>query len=101
MLSAARQIPQQVAALRDGRWQIGLGSTLRGKTLGIYGYGRIGGVIAGYGRAFGMKVLIWAREVPRSAPERMVTRRPAARRPSSRNVTSSPCTCAWLRRSEG
>ena len=62
VLSAARQIPQQVAALRDGRWQTGLGSTLRGRTLGVYGYGRIGGVIAGYGRAFGMKVLIWARE---------------------------------------
>jgi D-3-phosphoglycerate dehydrogenase len=51
-----------MAALREGRWQIGVGSTLRGKTLGIYGYGRIGGVVAGYGRAFGMNVLVWARE---------------------------------------
>ncbi|MEJ0047564.1 MAG: NAD(P)-dependent oxidoreductase [Rhodospirillales bacterium] len=61
-LAAARQIPQQMAALKAGTWQIGVGDTLRGKTLGIYGYGRIGGTVAGYGRAFGMKVLVWARE---------------------------------------
>ncbi len=47
ILAAARQIPQQMAALRAGRWQIGVGSTLRDKTLGIYGYGRIGSVVAG------------------------------------------------------
>jgi D-3-phosphoglycerate dehydrogenase / 2-oxoglutarate reductase len=57
-----RQIPQQMAALKAGNWQIGVGSTLRGKTLGIYGYGRIGSVVAGYGKAFGMKVKVWARE---------------------------------------
>lgn len=62
ILAAARQIPQQMASLRAGRWQIGLGTTLRGKTLGIFGYGRIGKVVAGYGRAFAMKVLVWARE---------------------------------------
>ncbi|MGP0088897.1 MAG: D-2-hydroxyacid dehydrogenase family protein [Xanthobacteraceae bacterium] len=62
VLAAMRQIPQQMAALRAGHWQIGVGRDLRGKTLGIYGYGRIGGVIAGYGKAFGMKVLVWARE---------------------------------------
>src|ERR1700761_1134199 len=62
MLAAMRAIPQQMAALRAGRWQIGVGHTLRGKTLGIYGYGRIGAVVAGYGRAFGMNVLVWARE---------------------------------------
>ena len=61
VLAAMRQIPQQMAALKAGRWQIGVGTTLRGKTLGIYGYGRIGGVVAGYGRAFGMNVLVWAR----------------------------------------
>ena len=61
VLAAMRQIPQQMAALKAGKWQIGVGSTLRGKTLGIYGYGRIGGVVAGYGRAFGMNVLVWAR----------------------------------------
>jgi D-3-phosphoglycerate dehydrogenase len=55
-------IPQQVASLKAGNWQFGVGSTVRGKTLGIYGYGRIGAVVAGYARAFGMKVLVWARE---------------------------------------
>jgi D-3-phosphoglycerate dehydrogenase len=62
VLAAMRAIPQQMAALRAGNWQIGVGHTLRGKTLGIYGYGRIGAVVAGYGRAFGMKVVVWARE---------------------------------------
>jgi D-3-phosphoglycerate dehydrogenase len=62
ILAAARQIPQQMSALKAGIWQIGVGDTLRGKTLGIYGYGRIGRAVAGYGRAFGMNVLVWARE---------------------------------------
>jgi D-3-phosphoglycerate dehydrogenase / 2-oxoglutarate reductase len=66
VLAAARQIPQQVAALQGGRWQIGVGSTLRDKTLGIYGYGRIGSVVAGYGRAFDMHVLVWARDASRA-----------------------------------
>lgn len=61
ILAAVREIPQQMAALRAGKWQIGVGDTLRGKTLGIYGYGRIGNVIAGYGRTFGMNVQVWAR----------------------------------------
>src|SRR2546421_5348328 len=62
ILAAMREIPQQMAALKAGKWQIGVGNSLRGKTLGIYGYGRIGSVVAGYGKAFGMKVLVWARE---------------------------------------
>jgi D-3-phosphoglycerate dehydrogenase len=62
ILAAMRAIPQQMAALKAGKWQIGVGHTLRGKTLGIYGYGRIGAVVAGYGKAFGMNVLVWARE---------------------------------------
>jgi len=62
VLAAARAIPQQMAALKAGHWQIGVGHTLRGKTLGIYGYGRIGAVVAGYGKAFGMNVLVWARD---------------------------------------
>src|SRR5947208_10285383 len=56
VLAAMREIPQQMAALKAGKWQIGVGNTLRDKTLGIYGYGRIGSVVAGYGKAFGMKV---------------------------------------------
>lgn len=62
VIAAMRQIPQQMAALRAGKWQIGVGTGLRGRTLGIFGYGRIGSVVAGYGKAFGMKVLVWARE---------------------------------------
>jgi D-3-phosphoglycerate dehydrogenase / 2-oxoglutarate reductase len=62
VLAAARQIPQQVAAMKSGRWQIGVGTTLRGKTLGVFGYGRIGSEVARYGRAFGMEVLIWSSE---------------------------------------
>jgi len=61
ILAAMRQIPQQMASLQKGNWQIGVGHTLRGKTLGIFGYGRIGSVVAGYGRAFGMPVIVWAR----------------------------------------
>lgn len=61
-LAAARQIPQQMSALKNGRWQIGVGTSLRGKILGIYGYGRISRVVAGYGEAFGMHALVWARE---------------------------------------
>ena len=63
ILAAMRQIPQQMAALKAGKWQMGVGATLRGKTLGIYGYGRIGTAVAGYGKAFGMNVLVWAREM--------------------------------------
>ena len=65
VLAAMRQLPQQVAALKTGTWQVGVGHTLRGKTLGIYGYGRIGSVLAGYGKAFGMNVLVWARSSSR------------------------------------
>ena len=66
VLAAVRQIPEQMAALRRGAWQVGVGSTLRGKTLGVYGYGRIGTVVAGYGKAFGMNVCVWARELARA-----------------------------------
>jgi len=62
IIAAMRHIPQEVAALKAGRWQSTVGTGLRGKTLGIFGYGRIGAVVAGYGKAFGMKVLAWGRE---------------------------------------
>ena len=62
VLAAMRKIPQEVAALKAGRWQSTMGLGLKGKMLGIYGYGRIGAVVAGYGKAFGMKVLVWGRE---------------------------------------
>ncbi len=66
ILSAMRQIPRQMASLEAGDWQTGVGNTLRGRTLGIFGYGRIGGVVAGYGTAFGMKVVVWASEASRT-----------------------------------
>ncbi len=70
MIAALRQIPRQVQSLKAGRWQAGVGMTLRDKTLGIYGYGRIGRAVAEYGRAFGMQVLIWARESSRERARR-------------------------------
>src|SRR5262245_16431631 len=63
VIAALRRIPQEMSALKAGKWQaypIGVG--LRGKTLGIYGYGKIGAVVAGYGKVFGMNVLAWGRD---------------------------------------
>jgi D-3-phosphoglycerate dehydrogenase / 2-oxoglutarate reductase len=65
MLATMRQVPQQMSALKAGKWQIGVGNSLRGKALGVFGYGRIGNTVAGYGKAFGMNVLVWAREASR------------------------------------
>ena len=65
VLAAMRQLPQQVEALKQGTWQLAVGHTLRGKTLGVYGYGRIGRVVAGYGKAFGMNVSVWGRKSSR------------------------------------
>jgi D-3-phosphoglycerate dehydrogenase len=62
IIASLRDIPRQMESLKAGKWQAGVGNTMRGKTLGIFGYGRIGAVVAGYGKAFGMKVLVWARE---------------------------------------
>ena len=98
VLAAMRQMPQQMAALKAGKWQIGVGHTLRGKTLGIYGYGRIGAVVAGYGRAFGMRVLVWAREPRwrRRAPTAMRSR--ASKERFSSNATCCRCICGWSTR---
>ncbi|MES2363108.1 MAG: D-2-hydroxyacid dehydrogenase family protein [Pseudomonadota bacterium] len=74
IMAAMRRIPHYVAHLKHGAWQqaglksvsmpqnFGLGSVLKGKTLGIWSYGKIGQLLAGYGRAFGMRVVIWGRE---------------------------------------
>ena len=63
IIAALRRIPQEMAALKAGKWQTStIGVGLRGRTLGIYGYGKIGSVVAGYGKAFGMQVLVWGRE---------------------------------------
>jgi len=62
IMAAMRHLPQEVAHLRAGGWQKTVGRVLRGRTLGLFGYGKIGALVAGYGRAFGMKVLVWGRE---------------------------------------
>ena len=62
ILAAARQLPQQMANLRAGNWQLAPGQSLNGRTLGLYGYGRLGRAVAAYARAFGMKVVWWASE---------------------------------------
>ena len=63
IIAAFRRIPQEAAALKAGKWQAyPIGSGIRGKTLGIFGYGKIGAVVAGYGKAFGMPVQVWGRE---------------------------------------
>jgi D-3-phosphoglycerate dehydrogenase len=61
-LAAARDIPRQVNSLKAGSWQCGVGTTLRGKVYGVHGYGRIGAEVARYAEAFGMDVVVWARE---------------------------------------
>lgn len=66
ILAAVRQIPAQVASLKGGQWQAGVGSSLRGKTLGLYGYGRIARAVADVAKAFGMPVLVWARDASRA-----------------------------------
>ena len=77
IMAAMRRLPQYVSHLKHGAWQqsglksaampanFGLGNVLRGKTLGIWGYGKIGQLIAGYGKAFGMRVLLWGSEASR------------------------------------
>ena len=66
VLAAMRRIPQQMTSLRSGHWQESVGHTLAGRTLGLFGYGRIAEVVSGYGRAFGMPVLVWARPESRA-----------------------------------
>ena len=66
IIAAVRRIPQEMASLKAGRWQSGVGVQLRGRTLGIFGYGRIGRLVAGYARAFGMRVQVWGREASRA-----------------------------------
>src|ERR1700712_630996 len=81
IMAAMRRLPQYIGNLKHGAWQqsglksasmlpnFGIGMVLKGKTLGIWGYGKIGQIVAGYGRAFGMEVLVWGSE---SARERAV-----------------------------
>lgn len=77
IMAASRRLPQYVASLKHGAWQqsglrsasmppnFGIGHVLRGRVLGLWGYGKIGQMVAGYGKAFGMKVMIWGSESAR------------------------------------
>lgn len=78
IMASMRRLPQYIANLKHGAWQqsglktasmppnFGLGMVLRGKTLGLWGYGKIGQLVAGYGRAFGMQVQVWGSESSRA-----------------------------------
>lgn len=78
VMAAVRRLPQYIGNLKHGAWQqsglktasmppnFGLGTLLRGRTLGLWGYGRIGQIVGGYGRAFGMQVLVWGSESSRA-----------------------------------
>lgn len=66
ILSSFRQIPQQVQSIRAGNWQMGVGRSLRGRTLGLYGYGRIAGAVATYAEALGLKTQWWSSEEGRA-----------------------------------
>jgi D-3-phosphoglycerate dehydrogenase len=106
IMAAMRRLPQYIGNLKHGAWQqsglkaasmpanFGLGLTLRGRTLGIWGYGKIGTLLAGYGKAFGMQVVVWGSEASRArARWPMATRPPPAATRSSSTATSSACTC--------
>ncbi|MCA0240362.1 MAG: D-2-hydroxyacid dehydrogenase family protein [Proteobacteria bacterium] len=78
IMAAMRRLPQYIGTLKHGAWQqsglksasmppnFGIGLVLRGRTLGVWGYGRIGRIVAGYGRAFGMQVQVWGSEASRA-----------------------------------
>ena len=79
IMAAMRRLPQYIGNLKHGAWQqsglkaasmpanFGIGMRLESKTLGLWGYGRIGRIVAGYGRAFGMRVMVWGSEASRAA----------------------------------
>jgi D-3-phosphoglycerate dehydrogenase len=81
IMASMRRVPQYIGNLKHGAWQqsglkassmpanFGIGMVLHGKTLGIWGYGRIGQLVAGYARAFGMRVIVWGSESARERAE--------------------------------
>jgi D-3-phosphoglycerate dehydrogenase len=81
IMAAMRRLPQYIGNLKHGAWQqsglksasmptnFGLGMTLKGKTLGVWGYGRIGKLVAQYGKAFGMHVTVWGSEAALAAAQ--------------------------------
>ena len=105
IMAAMRRLPQYIGNLKHGAWQqsglksaamppnFGLGTVLRGKTLGIWGYGKIGQLLAGYGRAFGMRVLVWGRDASREKAVQDGYEAAASREIFSGKAMCSPCTC--------
>ncbi|OWW20116.1 D-2-hydroxyacid dehydrogenase family protein [Noviherbaspirillum denitrificans] len=87
IMAATRKIPQYAVNLRDGLWQTAsinpelntLGTVLKGRTLGIWGFGRIGKTVAGYGKAFGMDVMVWGSDASRDAARQLGCRAAASR----------------------
>lgn len=65
LMNTLRQIPEAIAAMKEGKWQVNIGATVQGKIIGIWGYGKIGKMIAGYAKAFGAKVLVWGSDASR------------------------------------
>ena len=96
LMAASRRIPQYVASLRQGAWQqsglksaampanFGLGTRLRDKTLGIWSFGRVGQIVAGYGRAFGMRVVVWGSDASRARALHRGALAPPRRQPHRR-----------------
>lgn len=63
IMNGLRQLPQAIAGMKKGKWQINVGRRVRGATIGIWGYGRIGKKLAAYARAFDAKVVVWGSEI--------------------------------------
>lgn len=66
LMNTVRQIPQEIEAMKKGKWQIGLGECIYRKTIGIWGYGKIGQRIAQYGKVFGAQIMVWGSESSRA-----------------------------------
>jgi D-3-phosphoglycerate dehydrogenase len=66
IMNTVRKIPQAIQGMKAGNWQVNIGSVIKGKTIGIWGYGKIGKMIAGYAHAFGSRVLVWGSEASRN-----------------------------------
>ena len=111
IMAAMRRLPQYISNLKHGAWQqsglksasmppnFGLGSVLKGKTLCIWGYGRIGQLVARYGQAFGMQVVIWGREAQlRQGTIRRLSGGPQPRGIFRPRPTCCRCTCGSTRK---
>jgi D-3-phosphoglycerate dehydrogenase len=91
ILASYRQIPQQMTFIKAGQWQSGVGRTLRGRTLGLYGYGRIARAVAAYAKAMGLKVQWWGSEAGARGPLRLGKLWPFLARPFLKRPILSAC----------